>query len=51
MLELGRRGLEPWVSFVADGNPEAFERDLAWITANREDLIGQDCSTGSTSEP
>lgn len=51
MLELGGRGLEPWARFVAGGNPEAFERDLAWITAHRDDLIGQDCSTGSTSDP
>ena len=42
MLELGRRGLEPWAAFVAGGNPEAFERDLAWITAHRDELLGHD---------
>jgi phosphotransferase family enzyme len=51
MLELGRRGLEPWARFVAGGNPEAFERDLAWIRSHREELTGQDCSRGSISEP
>ena len=51
MLELGRRGLEPWARFVAGGNPEAFERDLAWIKAHRDELAGQDCSTGRTSDP
>jgi hypothetical protein len=40
MLELGRRGLEPWAHFVAGGNPEAFERDLAWISAHRQELTG-----------
>ena len=51
MLELGRRGVQPWKRFVAGGNPEAFERDVAWIRAHRGELTGQDCSTGSTSEP
>jgi len=39
-LELARRGVEPWVRFAADGNPDAFAAEAAWISANRRLLLG-----------
>lgn len=31
MAELATRGLEPWVSFVADGTLQGFDGEIAWI--------------------
>ena len=35
MQHLASQGLEPWASFVADGNLKAFSAETAWIRRNR----------------
>lgn len=39
MAELARRGLEPWVSFVADGTLTGFDGEIAWIRSHRAALV------------
>jgi hypothetical protein len=37
--ELARRGLQPWVGFVAHGNLEAFAAEVNWIRQNQHLLV------------
>lgn len=37
--ELGRRGIHPWSRFLAEGNAEAFETEMAWLEAEKHKLL------------
>ena len=40
LVDLGRRGVSPYDTFLATGSEEATRRDLEWLVANRAALSG-----------